>query len=117
MQVPTILFVDNEEESCISFHAIFRRKYEIYTTTEPLEVSALIERLKVDIILSNSLMPYINGYRLLDFVMRHYPHVKRILITASIIRDDDYIIIEDKIAQAIVQKPWKYSELNKLLNS
>ena len=117
MNMPTILFVDNEEESCFSFHAVFRREYKIHTTTEPLEVSALIERLKVDVILSNSLMPYINGFRLLDFVMRHYPHVKRILITASILRDDDQFIIKNNIAQAIIQKPWDYSEINKLLKS
>lgn len=107
-----ILFVDNEEESCISFKAIFRRDYDIFITTEPLEVSALIEQNDINIILSDYTMPKINGTHLLEFVRRQYPEVRRILVTGSIDVALKNTILNEKTIEALISKPWIKPDLH-----
>lgn len=113
--LPCLLYVDNEEESCVSFRAIFRRDYPLYTTTEPLSVSALIEQKGIDVILTDYTMPKVLGSVLLQFVKKQYPQVARVLVTGSVDQTLREQILGEGLVEAWITKPWSKVEMDKII--
>lgn len=60
-----ILYLDDEELNLVAFKAIFRREYEVFTTTSPQEAVAYLNENEVQVILSDQKMPDISGVEFL----------------------------------------------------
>jgi len=112
MQERRILMVDDEENVLRSLErSLIDEEYEIETAGSAEEA---LEKLKVfpaDIVLSDHMMPGINGLDFLQQVKQHYPDTIRILITG---RSDVQITIEAINKGEIFRfllKPWNDEEL------
>src|SRR5205085_1965487 len=81
--IPTILLVDDEEmvlNSIKSFFAI-ETDYKLATYTSPLKALQDIERTHFDLVISDYLMPEMDGITFLAKVKEKRPLIPRILLT------------------------------------
>jgi CheY-like chemotaxis protein len=78
---PVILLVDDEQELLKAFSLHLGEQYRLEAANSAAEADLILGLQKIDLIITDHLMPGENG---LDFLMRarkHFPQTKRILIT------------------------------------
>ncbi len=116
MQKFAILYVDDEESNLRIFKDTFRRKFNIYTASSAKEGIELLEKHKVDLILSDQRMPEMSGVEFLKYTFKKFPRTNRILVTGY----SDFDAVENAINQArvfqYVQKPWDEESLLEIID-
>lgn len=77
----TILYVDDDESNLRIFKDTFRRKFEIFTAKSAKEGIDILDKNKIDLILSDQRMPEMSGVEFLKHSLEKHPEPNRILIT------------------------------------
>jgi len=106
-----ILYLDDEEQNLFSFQALFRREYEVFTTSSVQEAIEYLNREEVAIIFSDQKMPDISGVEFFESIIHQFPDPVRILITGY--ADMEAVIDSINRGQVYryVTKPWDVNEL------
>lgn len=106
-----ILFIDDEENNLISFKAVFRLKYLVFTAIDAVEAMKILDTQPIEIIITDQRMPNMTGTEFLEKVLEKYPEPMRILLTGY---SDVSALIEavnkGKIFHYLA-KPWNEEEL------
>ena len=93
-------------------------RYEVLTAESGDAALGVLERRKVDLILSDIHMPGIRGFDLLKIVKQKFPEVKRVLITAYDVEDYLDLALNYDIGNIFVKSvPFNFSELDIILNN
>jgi two-component system sensor histidine kinase/response regulator len=113
-----ILYVDDEESNLVAFKAIFRRKYDIYTSNNPTHaLEVLTENPDIKVIISDQRMKGATGVDFFQTVLKKYPDTIRIILTGF--SDED--AIKDAINKAgvfrFLSKPWDEVDLTKTIEN
>ncbi len=110
-----VLYVDDEKNNLISFKANFRIDFDIFIAESADEGKAILDKQKINIIITDQRMPVKTGVEFLEEIMKDYPDPVRILLTGY---TDMETVIEavnkGKIFQ-YVRKPYMADELKKLI--
>ncbi len=78
-----ILIVDDEVDALDLMEELFQKNgYETYTARNGLEALSIIRDHEPDIMISDLVMPEMDGMKLLDVVSKKYPDIAVIMITA-----------------------------------
>ncbi|MBN2365453.1 MAG: sigma-54-dependent Fis family transcriptional regulator [Calditrichaeota bacterium] len=78
-----ILIVDDETDALDLMEEVFTKQgYETYTARDGLEALNIIRETEPDILISDMMMPEMNGIELLDTVSKNYRDISVIMITA-----------------------------------
>jgi signal transduction histidine kinase len=106
-----ILYLDDEENNLFSFKALFRREYDVYTTTSPQDAVAYLSQHTVPLIFSDQKMPGLSGVEFFELTARDYPDSVRILLTGY--ADIEAVIDAINRGQVYryVTKPWDENDL------
>lgn len=106
-----ILYLDDEEQNLLSFQAMFRREFEIFTTTRPSEAVAILNANDVHIIFSDQKMPDLSGVEFFEMIQSDFPEPIRILLTGY--ADIEAVIdaINKGQVYRYLTKPWNENEL------
>jgi len=106
-----ILYLDDEENNLIAFRALFRREYEIFTTTSPQEAVAFLSEHEVPVIFSDQKMPGLSGVEFFELTTRDFPEAVRVLVTGY--ADIEAVIDSINKGQVYryVTKPWDENDL------
>ncbi|MEZ4799078.1 MAG: hybrid sensor histidine kinase/response regulator [Flavobacteriales bacterium] len=106
-----ILYLDDEENNLIAFKALFRRDYEIFTTTSPQEAVQFLNENEVQLILSDQKMPDISGVEFFELTRTDFPDAIRVLVTGY--ADIEAVIdaINKGGVYRYVTKPWNENDL------
>jgi len=116
-KLPKVLIVDDElevVEMLREFLAFDRAIYEIVTAGNSSEALAILDREEIALVLSDVVMPEINGIELLDKIKRRFPEVGVILMSSygtAEMRDK----IQPLDCLRFIEKPFAISELRQLL--
>lgn len=111
----TILFVDDEESNLSVFKTTFKWYYNVFVAISAHEGMKILEKEKIDMIITDQRMPKVTGVEFLKKVIPKYPDLVRILLTAySDVEAIAYAINEAGIYQYI-QKPWDADEMRHIL--
>jgi PAS domain S-box-containing protein len=112
-----ILYVDDEESNLRIFQKTFRREYDVLTANSAEAGLEILEKEKIDLILSDQKMPQMSGVEFFKVIVVKYPHINRILITGY----TDFDALKDAINEAkifqYVQKPWVESDLKYIIEN
>lgn len=106
-----ILYLDDEEQNLFSFLALFRRDYNVFTTTSTQEAVQYLNSNVVHIIFSDQKMPDVSGVEFFETIRHDFPDAVRILITGY--ADIEAVIDAINRGQVYryVTKPWDANEL------
>jgi response regulator RpfG family c-di-GMP phosphodiesterase len=111
MDMIKVLYLDDEENNLIAFKALFRREFDVFTTTSPQEAVAYLNANEVPIILSDQKMPELSGVEFFELTLNDFPNAVRILVTGY--ADIEAVIDAINRGQVYryVAKPWNENDL------
>lgn len=114
---PAILIVDDEIDSLNSFIRVLRKEYDIYSFSsgkDALEFMKSSDK-DIEVVISDYLMPEMNGVEFLRLSLNYYPHSARALMTGyNDIKSAIDAVNESKIFRFIA-KPCSYEVLKEHL--
>ena len=118
---PTILLVDDEEmvvNSIKSFLAI-ESDYKLVTYTSPQKALEDIERnhRSIDLVISDYLMPEMDGITFLAKVKEKLPMVPRILLTGYADKENAIKAINNVGLYQYIEKPWDNEDLKLIIRN
>lgn len=99
------------------FNEMFKKDFRIYTTSSPIEALKYVKENKVDLIVTDQLMPVMTGVEFLREIKDLYPNssAKKIIISGYTQEGEISDALQDKLLDRFVSKPWRYEELKDIL--
>jgi len=77
----SVLFVDDEHHLLDSFAAQFKKQFTVHTAEDITTAKNLLQRTRMDVVVSDLRMPGGTGMELLAWIKSHCPDIGRILLT------------------------------------
>ncbi len=118
-KAPTILLVDDDELIISSLRGLFTLEtdYELITRTDPKGALEEVRRTPIDIVISDFLMPRMNGVDFLKQVRALQPEAIRILLTGFADKENAIRAINQVGLYRYLEKPWDNEDLLLLLRN
>ncbi len=115
---PHVLLVDDEDMVITSIRAFLQleTEYEIHGYTNPQEATRHLETNPVDVIVSDYLMPKMNGIQLLAKAKEFQPEAARVLLTGHADKQSAIQAINQVGLYQYLEKPWDNSQLLLVIN-
>jgi two-component system response regulator VicR len=107
-----ILVVDDEPDILELIKDILKSKYEVYTAKNVREAVSTLEKVKIDLIILDIMMPQIDGWDFLWMIRgsEKYREIPVIIVTARADAEDKLIGLKEGVKDYIV-KPFLPNEL------
>jgi signal transduction histidine kinase len=111
-----LLIIDDEVEITKALTRQFRRKYNVFSTTDAIDGLRIMEQENIQVVLSDQRMPGMTG---IDFFMQikdKYPDALKLILTGY--TDIEAVIgaINEGQVFRYVKKPWNPAELDTIIN-
>jgi DNA-binding NtrC family response regulator len=116
---PVVVIVDDEEMVITSIRAFLslETEYDINGHTDPEEAVRFLETNPVDVVVSDYLMPKMNGIQLLGKAKNLQPEAARVLLTGHADKQSAIQAINDVGLFQYLEKPWDNSQLLLVIQS
>lgn len=110
---PVVLIVDDEDMVITSVRAFLNLEtdFAIQGFTDPQEAAKFLETHPVDVIVSDYLMPKMNGIQLLAKAKQLQPEAARVLLTGHADKQSAIQAINEVGLFQYLEKPWDNSQL------
>jgi len=112
----SLLYVDDEATNLRVFKANFRKFYNVYTSTNPIEAIEILKQEDIQVIVTDQRMPEMSGTRFLEKILPDYPDIVKIILTGF----TDIEAIKDGINRCgifkYITKPWNFDEMKGVLD-
>lgn len=111
--VQSLAIVDDEEMMISSLGALLRLEtnYEVRGYTSPTKALAELRQRPVDLVISDFLMPELNGIEFLHEIKKLFPDVPRILLTGYADKESAIKSVNELGIFQYVEKPWDNATL------
>jgi len=115
----SIIIVDDEDVVLRSLSSLLSLEtdYEIHTFVSPFAALDAFKDIHVDLVISDFLMPEMNGLELLAAIKRRYPDVVRVLLTGYADRENAIRAINEVGLFQYLEKPWDNDQLILLIKN
>jgi DNA-binding NtrC family response regulator len=115
----TILLVDDEEMVVTSIKSFLTLEtdYEVAAYTSPKEALEYVSKHRVDVVISDYLMPDIDGIEFLAKVKELQPEATRILLTGYADKENAIKAINDVGLYQYIEKPWENEDLKLIIRN
>lgn len=108
----SILFVDDEGQILRSLNRLFLDKnYNIFLANDGESALKIIDTEKIDLLITDIKMPYMNGYELLKKVKEKYPNILRVAFSGYTDNKKICKALENNLAKLYIFKPWNNENL------
>jgi DNA-binding NtrC family response regulator len=116
---PVVAIVDDEERVITSVRAFLSLEtdYDVHGFTDPEKAATFLETHPVDVIVSDYLMPKLNGIQLLGKAKLLQPEAARVLLTGHADKQSAIQAINDVGLFQYLEKPWDNSQLLLVIQS
>jgi len=109
---PVILIVDDEPQIRSALRRLLEREqYEVLEAPGTHEALKIAQRQRVDLVISDYLMPESNGLDLLVQMKKHHPRTVRIIMTGKADLNTVVTAINEGHVYRFMLKPWDNDEL------
>jgi DNA-binding NtrC family response regulator len=108
-----LTLVDDEEMVITSIKAYLELEtdYQVRGFTDPEEAARYLEKEQVDIVISDYLMPRMNGVQLLARAKQAQPEASRVLLTGHADQQSAITAINEVGLFQYLEKPWENAQL------
>jgi DNA-binding NtrC family response regulator len=115
----TILLVDDEEMVVTSIKSFLTLEtdYEVVAFTSPKEALEHVRKHKVDLVISDFLMPDMDGIEFLAHVKNLQPEATRVLLTGYADKENAIKAINDVGLYQYIEKPWENDDLKLIIRN
>ena len=115
----TILLVDDEEMVVTSIKSFLTLEtdYEVVAFTSPKEALEHVRKHKVDLVISDFLMPDMDGIEFLAHVKDLQPEATRVLLTGYADKENAIKAINDVGLYQYIEKPWENDDLKLIIRN
>ncbi len=105
---PVVLIVDDEEMVTQSLGALLELEtdYQVVSFQSPVDALAMLQKRPVDLVISDFLMPDLDGLQFLSRVKKMYPEVPRVLLTGYADKENAIKAINEVDLFQYIEKPW-----------
>jgi len=111
----SLLYVDDEATNLRVFKSNFRKYFNVFTTTNPLEAVDILRDNEIQVIVTDQRMPEMTGTELLERILPDHPDLIKIILTGF----TDIEAIKDGINRCgiykYITKPWNFEEMKGVL--
>ncbi len=116
---PVVAIVDDEEMVITSIRAFLtlETEYDIHGFTDPEQAASFLETHPVDVVVSDYLMPKMNGIQLLGRAKQLQPEAARVLLTGHADKQSAIQAINDIGLFQYLEKPWDNAQLLLVIQS
>ena len=116
---PFVVIVDDEDMVITSLRAFLtlETEYNVQGFTDPLESVKYLETHPVDVVVSDYLMPKMNGIQLLARAKELQPEAARVLLTGHADKQSAIQAINDVGLYQYLEKPWDNQQLLLVIQS
>lgn len=111
----SILYVDDEMINLLSFRAVYRSKYNIFTAISGAEGLEVLEKNEVQIIITDQRMPNMTGVEFLEKVIETHPAPIRILLTGYTDMSAIIAAVNKGNIYHYLNKPWDDKEMSRII--
>jgi DNA-binding NtrC family response regulator len=110
---PSVMIVDDEDMVITSIKAFLQLEtdFDVRGFTDPEEAAAYASNNPVDVVVSDYLMPKLNGIQLLAKVKDTQPETSRVLLTGHADKQSAIQAINEVSLFQYLEKPWDNSQL------
>jgi DNA-binding NtrC family response regulator len=110
---PTVMIVDDEDMVITSVKAFLQLEtdFDIRGFTDPEEAASFARENRVDVAVSDYLMPKMNGIQLLSKVKETQPEASRVLLTGHADKQSAIQAINEVALFQYLEKPWDNAQL------
>lgn len=115
LQKTSILYFDDEETCLDIFRRMFGDDYDVLAVSLLSEARGALNSRRFDIVISDQLMPEMDGLTFLREVTRNYPETFRMMLTGSIGVGSVIGEVGAGIIHLFVTKPWKEQSMRQAL--
>ena len=118
-RTPVIALVDDEEMVLTSLRSflLLETDYEVLTYNGPEKALDEVRRKPIDLIISDYLMPGMNGIQFLLEVKKIHPFATRILLTGYADKENAIKAINEVGLYQYVEKPWENEDLRLVIQN
>jgi DNA-binding NtrC family response regulator len=115
----TILLVDDEEMVLTSIKSFFaiETDYKLATYTSPIKALEDVEENRFDLVISDYLMPEMDGITFLAKVKEKRPLIPRILLTGYADKENAIKAINNVGLYQYIEKPWDNEDLRLIIRN
>ena len=112
MSKPGVLFVDDEDNVLNALRRILRKeKYTVYFCNSVEASKEMLAHKEIDVVVSDHLMPSMNGLSFLKLVKKLYPDIIRVLLTGHADLQMAIEAINEGEVFRFLTKPWNELDL------
>ena len=118
-KLPVIAVVDDEEMVLTSLRSFLQLEtdYDVTTYQSPQEALRALKEQSLDLIVSDYLMPGMNGIEFLLEVKKIHPYATRILLTGYADKENAIKAINEVGLYQYVEKPWDNDDLKLIIQN
>jgi DNA-binding NtrC family response regulator len=108
-----VLILDDEEMvlTSLSSFLTLETDYEVVTFTSPKEALEYVKKNSIDLVVSDYLMPEMDGITFLSKLKEINPHATRIILTGYADKENAIKAINDVGLYQYIEKPWDNDNL------
>ena len=111
-EIKTVLFVDDEPNVLASLRRLLRKEgYGLVFASGGQEALDILETTPVDLVVSDVLMPEMDGVTFLKHVKDRYPGTIRLILTGYASKDFVKQALAEECANEVLAKPWEDEKL------
>jgi response regulator RpfG family c-di-GMP phosphodiesterase len=114
---PTLIYLDDEEINLILFREMFKKDFEIFTTSNPHTAIDYVKENHPNFILTDQLMPIMTGVEFLKALRDQQlcENCTKVIISGFTQEGEVEEALETNLINHFVSKPWSYQNLKELL--
>ena len=114
-----VLLVDDEEMVVTSIKSFLTLEtdYEVVAFTSPKEALGFVKDNRVDLVISDYLMPDIDGIQFLAEIKETQPEATRVLLTGYADKENAIKAINDVGLYQYIEKPWENEDLKLIIRN
>jgi signal transduction histidine kinase len=112
-----ILYIDDEEQNLQGFKITFYDDFEIYTAKTVVDALDILEKNKINVVISDQRMPEMTGLEFLSIVNKKYKDIVCLILTAYADIEAVMKAINQGGVYRFLMKPWNEYELKITLNN
>jgi DNA-binding NtrC family response regulator len=116
---PHVMIVDDEDMVITSIRAFLQleTEYVVHGFTNPEQAAAHLRTTPVEVVVSDYLMPRMNGIQLLSKAREYQPEAARVLLTGHADKQSAIQAINDVGLFQYLEKPWDNAQLLLVIRS